>query len=185
MKKIFIILLLITILSGLLLAENSFNYNLNIRFRVIEKFDKIISSDNKEYIFYIDANYIFSDEGKNIYSNNIYNINNTLADLEKQKQEAQSQEEKMTLNQNIRIYKGLLAYNTPPSKFISLLINRQIHQYISKYPSSYIDNMMQNNLQLLYDNIRNSIITNENYTGNFTSIRFLTKEKFKYYTGRT
>ena len=91
----------------------------------------------------------------------------------------------MSLNQNIRIYKGLLAYNTPPKKFITLLINRQIYQYISKYPSEYIDNMMQNKLQEFYDNIRNSIISKETFTGKFTSLRFLTKEKFRYYTGRT
>lgn len=164
-------------------AQN--NYNLNIKFRVIEKFDKILSSDNKEYIFYIDANYIFTDEGKSIYSNNIYNIQNTLNDLEKKHAEAKTQEEKLSINQNIRIYKALLSYNTPPKKFISILINRQIHQYVSKYPSSYIDNMLQNNLQKFYDDIRNNIINNEKYTGNFTSVRFLTKEKFKYYTGRT
>ena len=184
MKNIFI-LLFITIFSSLSFSQDNFNYNLDIKFRVIEKFDKIASSDNKEYIFYIDSSYIFTDDGKNIYSNNIYNIQKTLNDLEKQEINAKSQEEKNSLNQNIRIYKGLLAYNTPPKKFISLLINRQIHQYISKYHSSYIDKMMQNNLQEFYNNIRNTIITNENYTGTFTAIRFLTKEKFKYYTGRT
>lgn len=184
MKNIFI-LLFMTVFSGLLFTQDNFDYNLNIKFRVIEKFDKIISSDNKEYIFYIDANYIFTDEGKNIYSNNVYNIQKTLNDLEKQEINAKNQEEKNSLNQNIRIYKGLLAYNTPPNKFISLLINRQIHQYISKYHSTYIDKMMQENLQEFYNNIRNTIITNENYTGTFTAIRFLTKEKFKYYTGRT
>lgn len=115
----------------LIAAPYSFTQNnLNIKFRIIEKFDKILSSDNKEYIFYIDANYIFSDEGKNIYSNNIYNIQNTLNDLQKQEKEAKSQEEKISLNQNIRMYNALLSYNTPPKKFISLLINRQIHQYI-------------------------------------------------------
>lgn len=160
-------------------------YNLDIKFRIIEKFEKILSSDNKEYVFYIDANYIFTEEGKSIYSNNIYEIRKTLNDLERQEKEAKSQEEKMSLNQNIRIYKGLLAYNTPPKKFITLLINRQIYQYISKYPSEYIDNMMQNNLQEFYDNIRNSIISKETFTGKFTSLRFLTKEKFRYYTGRT
>lgn len=182
MKNIYI-LVFITIFSSLSFSQD--NYNLDIKFRVIEKFDKIISSDNKEYIFYIDASYIFTDEGKNIYSNNVYNIQKTLNDLEKQEINAKSQEEKNSLNQNIRIYKGLLAYNTPPKQFISLLINRQIHQYISKYHSSYIDKMMQNNLQEFYDSIKNTIITNENYTGKFTAIKFLTKERFKYYTGRT
>ena len=178
-----------TIIVFILLAiPHSFaqeNYNLNIKFRVIEKFDKILSSDNQEYIFYIDANYIFTDEGKVIYSNNIYNIKNTLNDLEKKEREAVNQEEKLSLKQNIRMYQALLTYNTPPKKFISLLINRQIHQYISKYPSSYIDNMMNNNLQKFYDDIRNNIILNEKYTGKFTSLKFLTKEKFKYFTGRT
>ena len=183
MKFYFTIIMFIFITSPYSFAQN--NYNLNIKFRVIEKFDKILSSDNKEYVFYIDANYIFTDEGKNIYSNNIYNIQKTLNDLERQEKEAKTQAEKNAINQNIRINKALLAYNTPPKKFITLLINRQIHQYISKYPSSYIDNMIQNNLQAFYDNIRNNIVYNEKYTGKFTSIRFLTKEKFKYYTGRT
>lgn len=178
-------LLLLTLPSILLYSQNTFNYNLNIKFRIIEKFDKLLSSDNKEYTFYIDANYIFTDEGKTIYSNNIYNIQKTLTDLEKREKEAKTQEEKMSINQNIRIQKALLAYNTPPKKFITLLINRQIYQYISKYPSAYIDNMLQNNLQEFYDNIRWTIITNEQYTGKFTSLRFLTKEKFRYYTGRT
>lgn len=44
--------------------------------------------------------------------------------------------------------------------------------------------MMQNNLQKFYDDIRNNVISNEKYTGTFTSFKFLTKEKFKYYTGR-
>ena len=104
--------------------------------------------------------------------------------MQKQEKEAKSQEEKISLNQNIRMYNALLSYNTPPKKFISLLINRQIHQYISKYKSSYIDIMMQNNLQKFYDDIRNNVISNEKYTGTFTSFKFLTKEKFKYYTGR-
>ncbi|WP_300370685.1 hypothetical protein [Brachyspira sp.] len=161
------------------------NYNLNIKFRVIEKFDKILSSDNKEYVFYIDANYIFTDEGKEIYSNNINNIKNTLNNLEKQEKEAKTSEEKSHIKQNIRIYQALLKYNTPPKKFISLLINRQIHEYISRYNSKYIDNMLQNDLQKFYDDIKKNIIYNEKYTGKFTSLRFLTKEKFRYYTGRT
>lgn len=180
MKIYFKIIIFLLIAAPYSFTQN----NLNIKFRIIEKFDKILSSDNKEYIFYIDANYIFSDEGKNIYSNNIYNIQNTLNDLQKQEKEAKSQEEKISLNQNIRMYNALLSYNTPPKKFISLLINRQIHQYISKYKSSYIDIMMQNNLQKFYDDIRNNVISNEKYTGTFTSFKFLTKEKFKYYTGR-
>ncbi|KLI22172.1 hypothetical protein A9X84_09460 [Brachyspira hyodysenteriae] len=183
MKFYFTIIIFILITSPYSFAQN--NYNLNIKFRVIEKFDKILSSDNKEYVFYIDANYIFSDEGKTIYSNNIYNIQNTLNDLERQENEAATQAEKNSINQNIRIYKVLLTYNTPPKKFITLLINRQIHQYISKYPSSYIDDMLNNNLQAFYDDIRNNIVYNEKYTGKFTSIKFLTKDKFKYYTGRT
>ncbi|MEI0491689.1 hypothetical protein R4J17_04505 [Brachyspira intermedia] len=183
MKFYFTIIIFILITCPYSFPQN--NYNLNIKFRVIEKFDKILSSDNKEYVFYIDANYIFTDEGKTIYSNNIYNIQNTLNDLERQEKEAKTQAEKNSINQNIRIYKALLAYNTPPKKFITLLINRQIHQYISKYPSSYIDDMMQNNLQDFYDDIRNNIVYNERYTGKFTSIRFLTKDKFRYFTGRT
>lgn len=183
--KIYFTLLIITAYFSFLYPQNSFDYNLNVKFRVIEKFDKLLSSDNKEYVFYIDANYIFTEEGKAIYSNNIYNIQKTLNDLEQKLDKAQTQEEKMQLNQNIRIYKGLLAYNTPPKKFITLLINRQIYEYIAKYPSSYIDNMMQNNLQQFYDDIRNNIILNEKYTGRFTSLLFITKEKFKYYTGRT
>ncbi|WP_295154590.1 hypothetical protein [uncultured Brachyspira sp.] len=161
------------------------NYNLDIKFRVIEKFDKILSSDNKEYTFYIDANYTFTDEGKKIYRDNINNIKNTLNDLENQEKDAKTQEEKSSLKQNIIMYQALLKYNTPPKKFIALLINRQIHQYISKYPSKYIDKMMNNNLQEFYDDIKKNIIYNEKYTGNFTSLRFLTKERFKYFTGRT
>ena len=76
MKFYFTIIIFILITCPYSFAQN--NYNLNIKFRVIEKFDKILSSDNKEYVFYIDANYIFTDEGKTIYSNNIYNIQNTL-----------------------------------------------------------------------------------------------------------
>lgn len=178
MKIIYIIIYLFISIS------HSFaQYNLNIKFRVIEKFDKIKSSDNKEYIFYVDANYIFSDEGKIIYSNNMNNIQKELNNLEKK--EVKNEDEKILLNKNIRMYKVLLNYSTPPKNFISLLINRQIYKYISKYPSSYIDNMMQNDLQKFYDDIRNNIIKNEIYTGKFTSLKFITKEKFRYYTGRT
>lgn len=143
------------------------NYNLNKTFIIIRKFDNLLSSDNKEYVFYIDASYLFSPEGKSIYSNNIYMAKKALEN-----------------NSNDIVYSGVIKSSTPPENYVYLLLHKRLYDYISKNKSSYIDELMQTDLQTFYDNIREYIIKEEIYTGNFKYIRFLTKTKYKYYTGK-
>lgn len=163
-----IIFILIIIISNwhFLYAQNF--YNLNKNYRIIKKFDNILSSDGKEYIFYINASYSFSEEGKYIYSNSIYT--------------AQKMLEK---DSNNVVYNGIIKSNTPPENFIALLINRNIYNYISKYNSKQIDNFIKTDLQQFYNDIREDIIKTQTNTGYFKSIIFITKEKYKFYTGKT
>lgn len=151
----------------ILYAEDLQNYNLNKTFRIIRKFDNLLSSDNKEYVFYIDASYVFSPEGKLIYSNNIYTAQKFLEN-----------------NSDDMVYNGVIKSSTPPENFIYLLLHKRLYDYMSKNKSNYIDKLMQTNLQIFYDDIKEYIFKEEIYTGNFKYIRFLTKTKYKYYTGK-
>ena len=162
-----IIILFVFFNINFLYAEDLKNYNLNKTFRIIRKFDNILSSDNKEYIFYIDASYIFSPEGKLIYSNNIYTAQKFLEN-----------------NSNNMVYNGVLKSSTPPENYVYLLLHKRLYDYMAKNKSRYIDNLMQTNLQAFYDDIREYIFKEEIYTGNFKYIRFLSKTKYKDYTGK-
>lgn len=165
--RLLIIVLLLFFNINFIYTQELKNYNLNKTFRIIRKFDNLLSSDNKEYIFYIDASYLFSPEGKLIYSNNIYTAQKFLEN-----------------DSNNMVYSGIIKSNTPPENYIYMLLHKRLYDYMSKNKSTYIDKLMQSDLQTFYDDIREYIFKEEIYTGNFKYIRFLSKTKYKYYTGK-
>lgn len=173
MKKI----ILFVIIMPVMLFSESKEYNLNKTFRIIKEYDKIYTSDNVEITFFVDAKYKFTEDGKAKYLQNVYD---TKKELERFKNISyKNDNEKKESELNISFYESMLASMTPPENFVSFILNIALYEYISKYTSSYITNSIANDYKTFYKNIKTKIMESSTNMGYFTSLDFITEERFQ------